>query len=337
MSGWSPDLVTVVLLLALLGSAFFSGCETGLLSLSRVRLEARARRGDRRVERLERLRANLDDAVLTCLLGTNLSNIVVSVVTTALLTAWLGASGEGLAVLSASLVLVIFGEILPKILYRESPEQLTLATLDVLRGFRWLVSPLRWALNAYAAMVARVMGDQATGVAELDRRGLANWLSRTHAERGEARFHRTMVRFLQLSTRRIDQFMRPAAEVVTVPVAGTLEAALEVAARSGHSRLPVLGTQGDLDGYLLVRDLLLAEGRADRRQPVPQDLVRPLLLVDGAMSPYELFEELHARGAQLAAVVDGRGRALGIITLEDLIEKVTGAIADEFDPPEDRT
>lgn len=336
MSGWNPDLVLLVLLLALLGSAFFSGCETGLLSLSRMRLEARARAGDRRVARLEGLRANLDDAVLTCLLGTNLSNVAASAVTTALLSAWLGARGEGLAVLLASLVLVIFGEILPKILYRESPEQLTLASLGVLGGFRWATWPVRWGLNGYAALVSRAMGDQQTGVAELDRRGLANWLSRTTAERGEARFHRVMVRFLQLSNHRIDRLMRPLPEVICVPAGVTLAEALQVAARSGHSRLPVQGTHGDLDGYLLVRDLLLAEGQARRQDPVPPKLMRSLLLVDGALSPYELFEELHARGAQLAAVVDGVGHALGIITLEDLIEKVTGAIADEFDPPEDR-
>ena len=93
----------------------------------------------------------------------------------------------------------------------------------------------------------------------------------------------------------------------------------------------VRGTDGELAGYLLVRDLLLAEERVAADQPVPADLVRPLLLVDAGLSPYELFEELHARGAQFAAVVDRQGRALGIITLEDLVEEVTGAIADEFD------
>ena len=59
--------------------------------------------------------------------------------------------------------------------------------------------------------------------------------------------------------------------------------------------------------------------------------------MDAALSPYELFEELHAQDAQLAAVVDTAGHSLGIVTLEDLIEKVTGAIADEFDQPEERS
>lgn len=334
---WGPDLVTLVLLLALLGSAFFSGCETGLLTVSRVRLARRQRDGDGRVAGLERLLAHLDDAVLTCLVGTNLSNVAASAVTTALLSALLGPTGEGLAVLLASLVLVVFGEIVPKILYREYPEALSLVSLDGLRVFRWVIWPVRWALGGYASLLARLMSAGGGAAPELDRVGLAAWLSRTDAVAGEGQFRRAMVRFLQLSKRRVEDLMRPLDMVVTVPPQVTLADALDAAARSGFSRLPVLGTHGDLDGYVLVRDLLLAEGRVDLQQPVPRELVRPLLLVDGALSPYELFEELHARSKQLAAVVDRDGRALGIVTLEDLIEKVTGAIADEFDQPEATT
>jgi CBS domain containing-hemolysin-like protein len=283
------------------------------------------------------MRANLDDAILTCLLGTNLSNVLASAITTAVLSALLGARGEGLAVLAG---LAGAGGLrrdppqdpVPRVSRAVDPGhhgRVARVPLDHLAGTLG-PEPLR-------AMVARVMGDQHTGMAELDRRGLANWLSRSTAERGEARFHRIMVRFLQLSNHRIDELMRPLSVVVCVPAGVTLGEALEVAASSGHSRLPVQGTDGDLDGYLLVRDLLLIEGRVRSQEPVPGELVRSLLLVDGALSPYELFEELHARGAQLASVVDRQGRAMGVITLEDLIEKVTGAIADEFDPPEDRS
>ena len=332
---WEPDVVALVLLLALLGSAFFSGCETGLISVSRVRLMHRARQGDARVSSLRRLLGRLDDAILTCLVGTNLSNMLASAVTTALLSALLGASGEGLAVLAASVVLVIFGEILPKILYREYPEQLTLASLGALWVFRWLISPVRWALGAYAAMLARVTGDEGVDTGDLDRTGLAAWLTREAPAAGERRFRRTMVRFLQLSKRRLTDVMRPLDVMVSVPPDVTLADALAEAARSGYSRLPVRGTEARLDGYLLVRDLLLAEGRLAPADRVPAALVRPLLLVDAGLSPYELFEELHARSAQLAAVVDREGRALGIVTLEDLIEAVTGAIADEFDRPEE--
>jgi len=329
----TPDLALLLLLGSLLGSAFFSGCETGLMTVSRVRLSLLARQGDRRVERLLALRGELDDAILTCLVGTNLSNVLASAVATALLTAALGPRGEPVAVAAASLVLVIFGEILPKVLYREYAERLTLASLEPLRGFRALIWPVRTGLRAYSRLLQRLGGaDEEHGMG-LDRTALAALLSSDDPDPRERRFQAAMDRFLRLSTRQVAELMRPLDEVVSVPEDITLDAALAVASRSGFSRLPVRGTGDDLVGYLLVRDLLLAEGTAAGDRPVPVDLVRALLLVDAALSPYELFEELHSRDAQLAAVVDAAGRALGIITLEDLIEKVTGAIADEFDRP----
>lgn len=330
-----PDLTALLLLFSLVGSAFFSGCETGLMSASRVRLRDLAIGGDRRVDRLQRLRDHLDDAILTCLIGTNLSNVLASAVTTALLIAAFGPRGEVLAIVVASLVLVILGEILPKVLYREYPERLTLWSLPALQTFRLVISPVRWPLGGYARLLRRLEGPGQHSATGLDRRTVASLLAATVPVTRDRRFHLAMERFLRLSHRRIQDLMRPVAAVVAVPQTVTLAEALGTAASSGFSRLPVRGTDGDLVGYLLVRDLLLAEERLAADQPVPVDLVRSLLLVDAGLSPYELFEELHARSAQLAAVVDRTGCALGIITLEDLIENVTGAIADEFDQPEE--
>jgi CBS domain containing-hemolysin-like protein len=332
----SGDLAMVLLLLSLVGSAFFSGAETGLMTVSRVRLSLLARDGDRRVDALLRLRGDLDDAILTCLVGTNLSNVLASAVATALLTALLGPRGETVAVAAASLVLVIFGEILPKVLYREYAERLTLASLRGLRVFRAAIWPVRLLLRAYSRLLQRLAGPGGdAGAPRLDRTTLATLLATHDPDPRERRFQRTMDRFLRLSSRRLAEMMRPLADVVTVPEGVTMDDALAVATRSGFSRLPVRGTGDELVGYLLVRDLLLAEGSVAGADPVPTELVRPLLLVDAGLSPYELFEELHSRDAQLAAVVDREGQALGILTLEDLIEKVTGAIADEFDRPED--
>jgi len=330
-----PDLTALVLVLSLVGSAFFSGCETGLMSASRVRLRRLAAGGDQRVARLQGWRDRLDDAILTCLIGTNLCNVLASAVTTAVFLALLGPRGEIVAIVVASLVLVIFGEILPKILYREYPERLTLVSLPALTVFRLVFSPVRWPLGAYARLLQRLQGPVSAAAAGLDRGTVASMLAAAAPRTSDRRFEVTMERFLQLSHWRVSQLMRPLAGVVTVPEAVTFREALTTAAGSGFSRLPVHGTTGDLEGYLLVRDLLLAEGNVAADQPVPPSLIRPLLLVDAGLSPYELFEDLHARSAQLAAVVDRSGRALGIITLEDLIEKVTGAIADEFDQPEE--
>jgi CBS domain containing-hemolysin-like protein len=128
----------------------------------------------------------------------------------------------------------------------------------------------------------------------------------------------------------VTRIMRPVAELVSVAPGVSVAEAREVAARSGFSRLPVLPRESRTPtGYVLVRDLLFWPGAAE--EPVPETWVRSFLLVDAALSPYELFEELHAQGRQMALIVDRQGEALGMTTLEDLLEAVVGSIQDEFD------
>ena len=125
--------------------------------------------------------------------------------------------------------------------------------------------------------------------------------------------------------------MRSFDQVVTITADTTVAACLEIAGRSGFSRLP-LSHPGDgrLLGYVLVRDLLFLS-REEHPFPVPHRLWRRLLLVDQRMSPYGLFEEMRSRERQLAIVVDPQGNPRGMITLEDLIEAVFGSLRDEFD------
>jgi len=332
----SGDLLALAMGICVLGSAFFSGTETGLLTVSRVRLQRLAKSGEARVDRVLRLVDRLEDGILACLVGTNLFNILASALMTAALTARLGERGEGVAVAITATLLVIFGEIVPKVLYREYPERLTVASEPVLRGFMVLVAPLRWLLNGYARLVQRLSGRGDGSGGRSDPRGLFALLETAAAGPGpqDRTFQAALDRFLRLSGRRLDELMRPWSGVVVVDSTATLGETLDVAARSGFSRLPVIGRgPEDVVGYLLVRDLLFRaeEEDADLAAPAPPASLRPALLVDAAMSPYELFEELHSQGVQLAVVVDQQAHPVGLLTLEDLIEKVTGSISDEFD------
>jgi CBS domain containing-hemolysin-like protein len=128
--------------------------------------------------------------------------------------------------------------------------------------------------------------------------------------------------------------MKPVEELVRIGPESTVGECLEVAARSGYSRLPLTREDGrQLQAYVLVRDLLFLP-REFHDRTVPRRLWRSFLQVDVRMSPYEIFEEMRGQRRQLAVVVDPGGNPLGMITLEDLIETVTGSIRDEFDAVE---
>ena len=331
------DLVIVVTAVCVIGSGFCSGCETGLMSVSRVRLwHATRQHPHRRAEALQRLLGHLEDPILTCLIGTNLFLVLGTAVLTVALSARYGARGELLAMVIMSVVIIIFGEILPKVLYREYPERLTLASVGGILGMMVVLAPVRWLLRAYSLLWRRLLPPVAEDmVSPLDRQGVSALLL-THTLGGsqDLQFRQSLRRFLELANLDLGRIMRPLAQIVTVPASATVGECLQKAARSGYSRLPVRAVEGDdLEGWILVRDLLFFAEPDRWDAALPPVLVRTPLLVDEAMSPHELFEELHAQGQQLAVVVDRRGGALGMVTLEDLIETVIGSIQDEFDTP----
>jgi putative hemolysin len=333
MSGANDLFLWLALGACLAGSAFFSGTETGLMSVSRVRLRRSAAGDTPRGRRLRRLLRDLEDAVTTCLVGNNLVNVAFSALVTVVLTERLGEAGQGVAVVVVSAVTLVVGEILPKIAFREYPERLCLAVLPVFTFVMTILWPVRLLLGAYRRSWLRLLppgGDRARG---LDRGSLAA-LMHTHAQPSdqEQGFGEILDRFLQLAHRPLTTLVRPLSAVVAVGPRATAAECLAVAARSGLSRLPVSREDGcALQAYVTARDLLfLPPGEADR--VVPRRLWRPFVLVDARMTPYEVFEELRGQGNQMAAVCDAAGNPLGLITLEDLIETVMGSIHDEFDP-----
>lgn len=333
----SPLSVAGLLVAGLLLSAFFSGSETGYMSVDRVRLRHQKRDGSAAGRGLVRQLRNIEDPILTCLIGTNLANVIVSAVITLQLTERFGDGAEWLAVPVAGVLVILFGEILPKVLYREFAEPLTLISSRPIAVFMFVLAPVRWALKGYSWLIRRVLPRHADDSAGgLDRRRVAALLL-GHAgpeNEREDRFAAVLRRFLSLATQPLWAVMRPIEQVVSVTSEATVGDCLALAAASGYSRLPVARSAGgDLTGYVLVRDLLFRP-RSEHGSPIPGTLVRRLLLVDGRLSPYGLFEEMRSRETQLAVVVDPGGNPRGMITLEDLIETVFGSLRDEFDPEE---
>lgn len=331
MSG--DTLLWVALAACLAGSAFFSGTETGLMSVSRVRLRRSPAAGTPRGLRLRRILRDLEDAVMTCLVGNNLVNVAFSALVTMLLTERLGDAGQGVAVAVVSAVTMVVGEILPKVIFREYPERLSLAVLPAFSVVMAALWPVRQLLRGYRRLWERLLPPAGGNRRRLDRGSLAA-LMRTHAQPSnqERGFGEILDRFLQLAHRPLASLMRPLDAVVSVGPEATVAECLAVASRSGLSRLPVSREDGTvLRAYVTARDLLFLPPES-AGEAVPRRLLRPFVLVDARMTPYEVFEELRGQGNQMAAVCDAGGNPLGLITLEDLIETVMGSIHDEFDP-----
>jgi len=335
----SGDLVFLITLAGVIGSGFFSGCETGFMSASKARLRHRVqRRPDGRADLLWRMLERLEDPILTCLIGNNLCLALVSGVATVTLIERFGSRGELLAMIVVSILILTFGEILPKVFYREYPERLMLASVRTIRAIMIVLAPVRWLLAGYSWMWRRLVPvTEAENGALLDCRNLsALLLAHSRPDSPDLQFSQAMQRFLELAHLDLSRVMRPLAELVSVPAGATVGACLATATRSGFSRLPVVEPgAGRLIGWILVRELLFLAETVSAEAELPPTLLRSPLLVDVGISAYELFEEFHGQGQQFAVVVDRAGKVMGLVTLEDLIEMVIGSIRDEYDTPQE--
>ncbi len=313
-------------------SALFSGTETGLMSVSRIRLRRLGRSGEDRAARLSGMLRRVEDPILSCLIGTNLFNVLASAVVTAAMVEKFGSRGDAVAVMVMAPIVIIFAEILPKMLFREYPEKLTLAVTPLLRGAMLLMAPLRWALLSFSTLLHRVLpGDPPPEHGVIDRSNLVSLLLTHAAGSRDRHFSEHLERCLELADLSLTGIMTPGARVVSLPVDATLAECLDVAAGSGYSRLPVREPDGSLSGWVLVRDLLLVD--RDPGPGVPRDLLRDCLFADQDMSPWALLDEMRWQQQQMAVVVDRGGAPRGVVTLEDLLEVLVGRIEDEHDRP----
>ncbi|MDO9693547.1 MAG: hemolysin family protein [Candidatus Latescibacteria bacterium] len=334
-SGLSPAATAAVLAVCMTASAFFSGVETGLMSISRIRLRTLLRREPHpRAAELRRLLARIEDPVLTCLIGNNLVNVSFSAVLTAALAARYGDRGEFAAAAIATVTMVIFCEIIPKTVYREYPERLSLASVRPLRAVMLLLAPARWVLLAYSSLLDRLLpgrGRRAEG-AVVGREAMHHLMSAHPAAAQDGRFTELLARCLALSDTNLDTVMTPWEKVDSLPRAADPATCRRLAAASGYSRLPVLGDDPrEVQGWVLVRDLLLSATMRQDWRRIPDTLLRTCPRVDRDMSPWGLFEEMRWQRQQMAVVADADGNPLGLVTLEDLLEVLIGSIADEFD------
>lgn len=324
---WAVFLIFLPLLLA---EAFFALSEIALVSANPRRLKRRAEEGHRGAAFALRLLKTPERVVATCLLGANLAEISNTVLVTALLLAWLGPRGEVVAALALPPLILLLAEITPKSIGRQHPNRLAQRVGFPLWLASWVLAPLTLVFAGASRLFLRLTGARRReGLPFITREDLrlvvATGGPEVDLERGERRIIHRILRFSQ---RRAREVMVPLVKVAAIPDTLTIAQALEEFRTSPFSRLPVYQRRIDnLIGVLHGFDLL---GEPPSERPI-RPLIRPVPYVPEIKKIDGLLTEMQRRGIHLAVVVDEYGGAVGIVTLEDLLEEIVGEIADEFD------
>lgn len=305
---------------------FFSGSEIALVSSDRMLLRERADAGSIGAQIALKLLAKPAWALGTCLVGTNLSAISASTLVAALVTERLGLPAAVAAAFVVPITLT-FGEMVPKALYQHHANRLAPVVAVPLYPLSIVLRPALWLLDK----LSQLAGGDEHAEKGLSRRELQLLLDGAKSADLSPEDRRLLSRVLSFNEGTVEDAMVPLIAVTALASTATLTEAARRMTESGHSRLPVFRERvDDIVGIVLHQDIIAAP---DWREPV-QTLIRPAMFVPETKRIDQLLVEMRRQKQRLAVAVDEYGGAVGIITIEDVLEELVGEIEDESDRPD---
>lgn len=319
--------LSLIIATVLLGSALCSCAEASLFSISLVRVRQLAETGGAQAKTLLLLRENLGRPISTIVVLNNVANIGGSIVIGELASnifgsQWIGAFSAGL-----TLAVIMFGEIIPKNLGERYAEPIALAAARPVRILTMILTPVVWLIERLVAPIIGTRKLPTTNEAEI------RLLARIGQQEGiiESNESEMIERVFRLNDITAGHIMTPRVSMSVLEADALLADVRDDLINSEHSRMVVIGASiDDVRGIALRTELLVAilAGQADK--PVAQ-FMRPPNLVPASIRADRLLEALRQSRQHLAVVIDEYGGVGGVVTLEDVLEVLTGEIVDETD------
>ncbi|MFR9749395.1 hemolysin family protein [Nocardia sp. 004] len=340
-------LLTVVLLA---GNAFFVAAEFALISARRDRLEALAAQGKRNANTVIRAGENLSMMLAAAQLGITICSILLGRVGEPAVAHLLEGPFEliglpeqllhpvafAVALTIVVILHILLGEMIPKNIALAGPERSALLLVPIHLMWLRLARPLIALYNMAANLTLRLLRIEPKDELEatVSTVELAEMIGESRSEGLlDAEEHRRLTQALGTSSRVVGDVMVRLADARSVPLRGngtTLGDIESAVAETGFSRYPVRASDGSLVGYLHVKDVLdkVADESAGPATPIPRTDIRPLPTLGTGTQLYEALARLRRTNSHLGRVVDERGKTIGIVALEDLVEEFVGTVRD---------
>jgi len=319
-----------VLPLLLMASAFFSGTETALFSLTQQQRRQLQRSHSIAARTVSELLGETRTLLITLLMGNMTINVLFFVVSSLVairLEKIHAASGAIVAAAATAplLLIILLGEVLPKLV----AARLTVGWATFMAVPLWLVhrvlGPLRWAVNQFVITPLARLAEPKTKPAALSASELENLLTLSqHQGVIDADEEQLLQQVLELGQVRVTELMTPRVDLQAFDLSRQPGELVEMARRDSYSRIPVYGDSLDrIEGVVYARQVLLR--RPATRQAV-RALVRDVKYVPAQMKADRLLIDMRRTGSVFAVVVDEYGGTAGVITLEDVVEHMVGDI-----------
>lgn len=324
--------IGIVILIAF--SAFFSGSEIAFASVNTLRLQAKADKGSKPAQAAHYICQQYDKALCTILIGNNLVNIAASSVATVIALQLTGDSGTIYATAIMTVLILTFGEIMPKIVAKDQNEGFVVLAAYPLRILMLITRPLVIAITWLLDQIAKLWG----GTPEPDPMTADELMTIIETVEDEGVIDEDRSDLLQSAVSfgetTVEQILTPRVDLVAIDLQDSREEILHTMEASRFSRIPVYDEDIDsIQGILYLNHAYRA--LADRPDMPIQELLLPAVFLHRSTRLPVALRELRSRRLQMAVVLDDFGGTCGVVTLEDILEEIVGDIWDENDMVEE--
>lgn len=332
-------LITATIIL----SGFFSGSEIAFVTANRLKLEVASRKNSFVSNSVAFFVKSPDTFLTTTLVGNNIINVLYATFMAIFLIdpinfyfeLWLGITPSNVQILAvqtviASVIIMVFGEILPKALFRAQADFMVNVISIPLRICYWVLKPIIILANASSNVLIKILVPGAEKVEQFFSREDIELILRELKDGGgsseiDEDDSEILNNVLELSNKRVKDSMITRTEIEAVDRLAAVDEVLEVMIKSGHSKLPVYRDSiDDVIGVVFAHDFF-------KKPKSLNEIIRPIKLVPSSKKSKDLMTEFRQSNMSVAIVLDEYGGTAGMITIEDLLEEVVGDIQDEHD------
>ena len=312
-------------------SAFFSSSEVALISITRAKVRTLVNEGKPGSEALAALKEKPDRLLITILIGNNIVNVAAAALATAIAIRVFGDVGVGIATGLVVIILLVFGEIGPKIYATRASDSFALSVAPIIYFLSRILTPVIWLVERVSSKFGMgEMAEQAVTEEEIK-----EWIDvgkeEGTIEQGEQDMLYSVLEFADTTAREI---MTPRVDVVAMEDTVSFEEAIRIFNETGFSRIPVYHDQIDnITGILNVKDVFSAMV-SHRKDSTIKEVMYDPMFVPETKKIDDLLKELQVHRVQMAIVLDEYSSFAGIVTVEDILEEIVGDILDEYDKEE---
>lgn len=329
----TPGVIQLIsLIIMVILSGFFSSAETALTTVNRVRMRSLEEEGNKRAARVNKILDNYSKMLSAILIGNNIVNISASAIATTLAMRINLAVGIATGILT--LVVLLFGEIIPKTWAMLYADKIALIYCGIIYGLMQILTPVIFCIDKTADFILRLLGIDKNKKSTITEAELRTIVDVSHEDGVIEKEEKEMIyNVFDFSDAHAKDIMIPRINMVTVSADDTYETVLEVFRESMYTRLPVYREDNDnIIGIINIKDFILTKDFPSFRA---KDILRDAYYTYEYKKVADLLMEMRKKTTSVTIVLNEYGAAVGMITLEDLLEEIVGEIRDEYDADEE--